>query len=104
MPLKKPCSGPVAAKVRKPWLGLPPWIQASAEAVEKFRPKVLSRKAQRKMKPVAYRSTARVRRTGTERMRPPGCGWPARAAAVAAALGAVVAVMCRLSESSVPSL
>lgn len=56
---KNDLSGPVTESLlRKPWLGVPPLIQARSAGVENPRPKVLSKKAQRKMKPVASRSTA----------------------------------------------
>ena len=59
---KKLCSGPTSTLERKPLVGDPPWIQARALGVEKPRPKVLSRKAQRKMNPVAMRRPASTRR------------------------------------------
>lgn len=43
---------------RNPWLGVPPLTQARSMGVEKPSPNVLSRNAQRKIQPVASRSTA----------------------------------------------
>jgi signal transduction histidine kinase len=63
-----PLNGPSAPNLRKPMVGLPPWIQAagpkrsttpaSSRPVEKPRANALSRNAQRKVKPNAIRRTA----------------------------------------------
>ncbi len=52
-----PAKGPTAW-ARNPSVGEPPWIQASADAVSLCRPKVLSRKGQRKVQPRQMRTTA----------------------------------------------
>jgi hypothetical protein len=63
MAAKTLLNGPTTAGLpRNPWLGVPPWIHAEALAVEYPSPNDLSRKAQRKMNPVASRSTASDRR------------------------------------------
>ena len=49
---------PSVAKLRKPKVGEPPVIQASAPAVAIPRPKVLSRKAHRKIQASARRASA----------------------------------------------
>ena len=62
IPAKKGCSGPVTASLpRKPWLGVPPLTQARSTGVENPSPNVLSRKAHRKMNPMARRRMARAR-------------------------------------------
>ncbi len=63
------CAGPTATDERKPRVGEPPWIHDLAVEVEYPSPNSLSRKAQRKTKPVTIRRTASARAVAT--------AWPA---------------------------
>ncbi|KKR60817.1 MAG: hypothetical protein UU01_C0033G0005 [Parcubacteria group bacterium GW2011_GWA2_40_37] len=49
---KTSASGPLTAFARKPVVGEPPLIQAFSATVAKPNPKVLSKNAQRKIKPI----------------------------------------------------